>query len=176
MDFAGMSIGQLTQTYNEMVLTATDLDLPQFKVVKKFKDKPTGIKRCETIHAAIQEKKGGGSAGPGLKRLRNNSKSEELRKKVVEEQESAREAVRPAKKEETSKKAAKKPPNRVRLSVPDDGKIRILAETNPKRGTAGKRFAMYKNGMTVETYRNMVGKHAARDLNWDIKKGFIEVT
>lgn len=173
MNFSGMSIGELTQTYNEMVMTAIDLNLPQFKEVKKFRDKPTGVKRCELLHSEIQEKrKPGGGGGPGLERLRKNAKSDDLAKQVVAEQEAARKAVRAP---SSARKETKKATSSARSKVPDDGKIHILVDKNPKRGTAGQRFAMYKTGMAVSAYREKVGKKAARDLSWDIKKGYIKI-
>lgn len=56
-----------------------------------------------------------------------------------------------------------------------DLKITVVAKENPKRkgSDAAKRFAKYKNGMTVQEARDAgVGPG---DLKWDIEKGFISV-
>lgn len=48
-------------------------------------------------------------------------------------------------------------------------------EKNPKRPTsaAGKRFDLYKPGMTVAEFLKAGGWRA--DINWDLKQRFIEV-
>lgn len=52
-------------------------------------------------------------------------------------------------------------------------KIKILVDENPKRGEAAKRFAVYKNGMTVEA---ALEKRLTRaDIRWDIKHGYIKL-
>ena len=56
MDFNTMSGPQLATVWNEMVLTAIDLGLPEVKPVKKFSDPKTGRMRCEQLHALIQNK------------------------------------------------------------------------------------------------------------------------
>lgn len=58
-------------------------------------------------------------------------------------------------------------------NVSGSAKIKVLSAENPKRGTAAERFALYKNGMTVDEYIAAGGKRA--DVNWDVSKGFIEV-
>lgn len=50
-------------------------------------------------------------------------------------------------------------------------KITILVEGNPKRGTAAKRYDLYKNGMTVGKYIELGGQ--LRDVTWDEKMGWI---
>lgn len=54
-----------------------------------------------------------------------------------------------------------------------DATIRIKVSANPKRGTAAERFELYKDGMTVSEYLAAGGLRA--DVNWDVKKEFIEV-
>lgn len=54
-----------------------------------------------------------------------------------------------------------------------DAVITVLAKDNPKRGGAAERFALYKNGMTVDKYIAAGGKRA--DVNWDAAQGFIKV-
>lgn len=54
--------------------------------------------------------------------------------------------------------------------------LRIVVSGNPKKGTAAKRFALYKDGMTIQDYVDAVGdkKQALRDLAWDMKQGWIK--
>lgn len=52
-------------------------------------------------------------------------------------------------------------------------KIKVLVAENPKRAAAATRFALYKNGMTVDEYIAAGGTRA--DVNWDVKQTFIEV-
>jgi hypothetical protein len=60
-------------------------------------------------------------------------------------------------------------------------KITILSEGNPKRGTAAKRFAFYKNGMTVAQYQEVMAQNegsarlAMADMRWDFVAGFINI-
>lgn len=90
-------------------------------------------------------------------------------------------AAKKAAKKAAAKKAAKKaeatePGTRGRApNISGDAKIKLLVEkgANPKRGTAAERFALYKNGMTVDEYIAAGGKRA--DVNWDVGCGFIEV-
>ena len=58
-------------------------------------------------------------------------------------------------------------------NIAGSAKIKILAKDNPKRAAAAERFALYKNGMTVDEYIAAGGKRA--DVNWDVAQGFIEV-
>lgn len=53
--------------------------------------------------------------------------------------------------------------------------IKVLVAKNPKRPTsaAGKRFDLYKLGMTVAQFLAAGGWRA--DIWWDAKQGFIEV-
>jgi hypothetical protein len=52
-------------------------------------------------------------------------------------------------------------------------KIKLIAKENPKRegSAAHKRFAIYKNGMPVETFLEKGGRTSA--IRWDLKHGFI---
>ncbi len=130
MNFEAMTLDELVKTFNEMVITAVDLDLLGFKVIKKFRDRNTGLQRCKTLHEAIQKKNGGGST----KRIRAGG-------------------------------------------IPNDAKISILVEENPKRGKAKERFDLYKEGMLVSTYKEKIGdpKQAIACLRWDAKKKFIKI-
>ncbi len=53
------------------------------------------------------------------------------------------------------------------------GSISLLTKENPKRGASAVRFAIYKNGMTVEAFLAAGGTRA--DLRWDTAHGFIAV-
>ena len=88
----------------------------------------------------------------------------------------------PAYKTEKAKKVAKKvekkvakPIGRPSAKAPADGVIKVLTAKNPKRSTsaAGKRFDLYKPGMTVKKFLEAGGLRA--DISWDLKQGFIEL-
>ncbi len=80
----------------------------------------------------------------------------------------AKKAAPAAKKSADAESTRGRQPN-----ISGDAKIKVLAAENPKRGGAAERFALYKNGMTVDEYLTAGGKRA--DVNWDVKMGFIEV-
>lgn len=62
---------------------------------------------------------------------------------------------------------------RVRFGFADSDKIKVLADGNPKRGKARKRFAKYKSGMTVgEAFAAGITR---TDVAWDRGHGFIAV-
>ncbi len=75
------------------------------------------------------------------------------------------------------KKAAAKPEKKEgsgrRGAFTLDMKIKVLAEKNPKRADAAKRFDLYKNGMSIGDYIAAGGTMA--DVRWDVKKQFISV-
>jgi hypothetical protein len=60
-------------------------------------------------------------------------------------------------------------------------KITVLAKENPKSRGAADRFAIYKDGMTVQQYidafkeRKLPAALAMADMRWDFVAGFIEV-
>ena len=76
---------------------------------------------------------------------------------------------------EAKAKKVAKPGGRPSGKFPLDAVIKVLVEKNPKRATsaAGKRFDLYKPGMTVAQFLLSGGWRA--DLVWDAKQGFIEV-
>lgn len=51
--------------------------------------------------------------------------------------------------------------------------IRLVAETNPKRGKSAERFAIYRDGMTVAEFLAEGGLRA--DLAWDAEHGYISL-
>lgn len=53
--------------------------------------------------------------------------------------------------------------------------IKLLESDAPKRGSAARRFALYRDGMTVQDYIDAVGdkRLALRDIAWDRKQGYI---
>lgn len=63
--------------------------------------------------------------------------------------------------------------------------IKLLVKENPKRGISAKRFALYKDGMTVAAYCEAAdkvpnkdgkpGKYGKADIAWDTKRGYIKV-
>lgn len=54
--------------------------------------------------------------------------------------------------------------------------ITVIVEGNPKRRTAAERFALYKTGMTVRMYTELVGNEtqAVNDVLWDTDHGWIK--
>lgn len=69
------------------------------------------------------------------------------------------------------------PGSKSKVADPTDV-ITLLATTNPKRSTAGERFAKYRTGMTVAEYTAEIGgdaAKAARDIAWDRNQGWITV-
>ena len=77
-------------------------------------------------------------------------------------------------KKDQAKKVEKKI-GRPSAKAPGDGVIKVLSAKNPKRATsaAGKRFDLYKPGMTVDKFLEAGGLRA--DISWDLKQGFIEI-
>jgi hypothetical protein len=59
--------------------------------------------------------------------------------------------------------------------------ISLLVKDNPKRGTSRDRFALYRNGMTVEKYvaasvaAGNSPSLARADLRWDTTRNFIAI-
>lgn len=77
-----------------------------------------------------------------------------------------------------AKKAKAATPKGRPSQLADNSVIKVLVPKNPKRPTsaAGKRFDLYKpgiTGMTVAEFLKAGGWRA--DLRWDLKQGFIEV-
>lgn len=79
-------------------------------------------------------------------------------------------AVLPAK-AEPKVKAEKGAAQKEAMAANRARRITILAEGNPKKGSAAVRYALYKNGMTVGKYIELGGQ--LRDVTWDIKQGWI---
>jgi len=77
-------------------------------------------------------------------------------------------AAKKAAKKEASEGGRGRAPN-----IAGTAKIKLLTKENPKRAAAAERFALYKNGMTVDEYISAGGKRA--DVNWDVGQSFIEV-
>ena len=73
----------------------------------------------------------------------------------------------------TTKERAKK-----MTKVPLNAVITVLATENPKRRTAADRFALYKTGMVVQQYVELVGNQALAvgDVEWDTNHGWISWT
>lgn len=63
---------------------------------------------------------------------------------------------------------------KTRSRVSDTAVIKVLVDTNPKRGKSAERFNAYKDGMTVKEAKD-AGVTAA-DITYDKNKGFISVT
>jgi hypothetical protein len=63
----------------------------------------------------------------------------------------------------------------------DDQKIKLLVAENPKRGKSRDRFALHRDGQTVEAYiarsvkAGNTSSIARADLRWDVGKGLIAV-
>lgn len=79
-------------------------------------------------------------------------------------------------KAKAAKQAARKPAvdwSADAVKVDDKKKIKVLASENPKRGKGAKRFALYRNGMTVEA---ALEKGVTRaDVRWDVAHRYISL-
>ncbi len=85
-------------------------------------------------------------------------------------------AQKPTKKaKKTGKKAAPKAESAGHSKFSPDAKITILVDKNPKRegGEAHKRFALYRNGMTVA--KALEAGVLRMDLSWDVRHSFISI-
>jgi hypothetical protein len=95
-------------------------------------------------------------------------------KKAAAAPAASKKAAPAAKKAPAKKAAAESAGTRGRApNIDGSAKIKVLVKENPKRAAAAERFALYKNGMTVDEYLVAGGKRA--DVNWDVAQGFIEV-
>lgn len=140
MDFGSLSNKQLVDKYNEMVLTAIDLNLPEkwHRTVSRFSSAEAGRQRCEALHLEItranRPTQGAGTpqGGPGLARLRANANAEQIRAQVVSEQEAA--AAEAAKRPlaTTQASTAAKP------GIPDPAPARKPAAKKPVGGRTPK--------------------------------------
>lgn len=89
--------------------------------------------------------------------------------------------IQPTVTEAPKTEAAPKPAKQATYS--EQAKIKLLQPTNPKRGASAKRYACYRDGMTVKEYLDACEKvqpdeprHRWRaDLAWDMKRKYIEV-
>jgi hypothetical protein len=63
----------------------------------------------------------------------------------------------------------------------DSRTIKVLAESNPKRGNSARRFSLYRSGQTVQAYIDKVvaagtpARVAKADIAWDLQRKFIAV-
>lgn len=80
-------------------------------------------------------------------------------------------APKPAAKASTKVAAPAKAAKEPKVAGPDNRKIAVLVDENPKRGGAAERFDLYKKNNTVDKYVAAGGKR--EDIAWDVKKGFI---
>lgn len=101
--------------------------------------------------------------------------SKKSAKKKAKVQAKKVEKVPEKKAEKVQAKKVEKKIGRPSHRAPADGVIRVLTAKNPKRSTsaAGKRFDLYRPGMTVQKFLDAGGLRA--DISWDLKQGFIEV-
>ncbi len=85
----------------------------------------------------------------------------------------AKKAATPAAKKVAPAPADESPKRGRAPSIDGSAKIKLLISGNPKRSDAHRRFAFYKNGMTVDEYIAAGGTRA--DVNWDVKQQLISV-
>lgn len=140
--YEGKSLKELTDMFNSMV--------PKDKQVKKFKDKPTAIKR---MTAAFQNPVAAA----------NPSKKDEKQPKV------------PAKLAQAATTVAQQFKLVGRKSSHAGKKIYKLAKENPRRPEShgAKNWEIYRDGMTYEEF--IMAKGGANHLNYDLEKGYIEL-
>lgn len=79
------------------------------------------------------------------------------------------------------KAAPKKQVAATKATKPTGQVIHLLVKENPKRGASRDRYALYRDGMSVDQYIDRVVKagvssSAARaDLRWDVEREFIAI-
>jgi hypothetical protein len=173
---ANQSTKELVDMYNSMV--------PANKRIKKFTDKPTAVKRITELLASQPTEK---SPEPP---------TDENKKKTVEKILASNstktlpktELETPSGKISMNLKVTTTTGIKDKIIAKQGGinlvgkksrhagkKIHILSATNPRlAGSEGwKNFNLYKEGMTYEQF--ILAKGGNNHLNWDIKKGFIEL-
>lgn len=193
-DWTTMTLAQLVETYNEMVLSAIDVteDSRSYRPVSKFRDLATGQKRCAAMHSTLDALYAGveaearrrpeTSVPPGFARLQEHPDAENIRQRTLAEQEAAAAAVaRTQEDREMPKKTKTKTDKKTSGRGVDTSQRIVVAamykEANPKRGSAAKRFEHYHDNMTVADYIAKIKDRglALADIRWDVKQGFIRL-
>ena len=152
-NFTNMTTAELVTFYN------TNSGKP---AIKKFSDRATAEKRCaalppvkvETTPVRIDSR---------VKLPVAPAPKSKSPKKVV----SQGEKVAPAPAKKVVSQGEKVVAHNSVLGL----KIKVIAKTNPKKGTAALRYDLYEDGMTVEEYVSAGGQ--VRDVCWDRKQGWI---
>lgn len=158
-----------------------------------FRNKETAIKAVNgVLTQANSEIPVGEITSPGLARLRSSSLAEKLRASVLADQEAAAEVA-------TNLHDATEVARDSRAGAPDttvanpevakrgrtpsltgNEVITLLVDKNPKRAgsASAARFDKYVNGQTVDMYGAAVRDRpkAIRDVQWDVKAGFIKLS
>jgi hypothetical protein len=80
-----------------------------------------------------------------------------------------------AKKAETQEAAKVTNGGRSGKPATDKNAVVELLRGNTKRGESQKRYAHYKNGMTVGEYVEKAGSKGMPDIRWDQEHGFIKL-
>lgn len=162
-DLQALKGPDLVYAFNTLRLLVT----PQPKEVAKFADKATAVKRVWALYEQL-----GTSQNATAPEAPAASAEQEA---TVNETQVNEEADMAAKK--NAKKTATKTPKATKggrkSKFEGTQKITVIAETNPKRGAAKERFALYRSGMLVSTFFEKGGR--LLDLNWDVKHGFVKV-
>lgn len=198
-----MSIGELLETYNEMVLTAADQGT-DVKPRKSFRTHADAVAACRKLH---QQLSGGAAAEPSEatpveeSATRTNDTSGPASDRVAEATENAatREAAggeEPPQQEDSDmsnrKKAAGRPKtrskatenSRKRSDIDSMVITKLHTDGNPKRKNTDsyEYWAFYRDGMTVAAYINKFGdKKGARAralqwLRWDVKHKLVKLS
>jgi len=172
-DLQALKGPELVYAFNTLRLLIT----PQPKEVGKFADKTTAVKRVWALYEQLGTRQNAIAASDGYATApeasavpaEQETKTEtETETPIHEEADMA--AKKNVKKTKTPKTAGK---GGRKSKFEGTQKITVVAETNPKRGAAKERFAIYRSGMLVSTFFEKGGR--LLDLNWDVKHGFVTV-
>jgi hypothetical protein len=159
----GLSGSDLVRLFNSIV--------PEDKHIKKFATKVDAVRRfteaAEAYAATLPECTDGHC--PGEDKAAKKAEKEAA-KAAKEQAKTDKVAAKAAAKEMKTSSAAN-----VHTKISDDLIIHLLVAKNPKRETAesGKRFALYKEGMTVKAALDAGVLKA--DLSWDTRHAFIKL-
>ncbi len=168
---ADYSISQLVAVYNDI---ARYNGTPTRSAT--FRDKTAAIKAVQgQLTQANTEVDEDPSPIPGLARLRKSPKAEAVRQSVLKDQLEASLAVKDP--------TVEAPPvaKRGRVgTLTGNEVITVIALVNPKRegSASAARYNHYRTGMTVDQYGAACRdrKKAIRDVQWDLKAGFISLS
>lgn len=151
-----------------------------------FRNKETAIKAVNGVLVqANAEDPEPEATSPGLARLRSSPLADQLRASVLADQEAAAEiaadlpATEPVAEVQDTTVANPEVAKRGRTPSLTGNEIITVIAANPKRAgsASAARYNLYRDGMTVDMYGAAVRDRpkAIRDVQWDVKAGFIKL-